>query len=575
MKLKVVPFLVLLFSMVYGACYSQNALNIPPSLTGTTFLLNVQNGSKIFYSGTTTQTYGVNGPILAPTLIVSEGDSISLNVHNGLTVPTTMHWHGLHIAPYNDGGPHQIIAPDSSWNPSFVVRNHAGTYWYHPHGAGQTDSQVSKGLSGMLIIHDSIETSLNLPHTYGIDDIPLIVQTKAFDILQQIAISTEMDTAIFVNGTLNATFHAPAQVLRFRLLNASSMRSYNFGFSNNQVFYLIATEGGLKDTPVTLTRLRISPGERAEILVDFQGMNGQSLNLMSYSSSLAHGIYGATMVGMLQDTIVGYSQNFLNGADFNILQINVTAQTVTPVTTIPISLTSFTPYNKDSAGITRYLVFDTLRKLPLVRPNLADGPFGINGRSFSMDSIDLITNLNNTEIWILKNNTYVAHPFHVHNVQFNVIEKSGATPSASETGWKDVVLVMPQDSAKFITRFEIFTNATLPYMYHCHLLQHEDDGMMGSFLVLQSGANAVHELSNQSTIKAFPNPTQNILEISDVELIKDIVIMDIEGRAIMSYSDIGRTNTQINISALREGSYILSISGTDNKNTKLRFCKVD
>jgi hypothetical protein len=118
-------------------------------------------------------------------------------------------------------------------------------------------------------------------------------------------------------------------------------------------------------------------------------MNGQSLNLMSYSSTLAHGIYGSAMVGMQQDTIAGYNQNFLNGADFNILRINITAPTISPVTTVPNALTTFSPLNTDSMQIMRLLVFDTLRKLPADRPSLAEGPFGINGRSFSMDSIDL------------------------------------------------------------------------------------------------------------------------------------------------------------------------------------------
>lgn len=567
----------LLLGALFVASYAlsaQNQLIIPPSLSGTTFQLNVQSGTKVFYTGTTTPTYGINGAFLAPTLIVNKGDSISLTVHNGLSVSTTMHWHGFHVAPYNDGGPNQIIAVGTSWAPSFVVRNQAGTYWYHPHGAGQTDPQVSKGLAGMIIIHDSIETSLNLPHTYGIDDIPLIVQTKAFDILQQIAISTEMDTAIFVNGTLNAYFDAPAQVVRFRLLNGSSMRSYNFGFSNNQVFYQIATEGGLKDTPVALTRLRLSPGERAEILVDFQGMNGQNLNLMSYSSTLAHGIYGAAMVGMLQDTINGYSQNFLNGADFNILQINVTAQTGTPVTSIPANLTTFTPYKIDSAHITRYLVFDTLRKLPLDRPNLADGPFGINGRSFSMDSIDLTTNLNNTEIWVLTNNTYVAHPFHIHDVQFNVIERSGTIPPPSETGWKDVVLVMPQDSVKLITRFETFANSTVPYMYHCHLLHHEDDGMMGSFLVLQPGANAINEIPPGGSFKLFPNPAQNMIEIYSDKIIESLTLSALDGRVALNLFNVGNKSAEVDISQLSEGTYIISVLDKDHNTTQQRLSKI-
>ena len=563
-------FLIVIVAMAVSA---QNPLNIPPSLTGTNFQLNVQSGTTAFYPSRSTPTYGINGALLGPTLIVNRGDSISITVHNGLSVPTTMHWHGLHVAPYNDGGPNQIIAPGTSWSPSFVIRNQTATYWYHPHGAGQTDPQVSKGLAGMIIVHDSVESALGLPHTYGVDDIPVIVQTKAFDVLQQIAISTEMDTAIFVNGTLDAYFNAPAQVVRLRLLNGSSMRSYYFGFSNNQSFYQVATDGGLKDTSVALSRLRLSPGERAEILIDLQGMNGQSLNLMSYSSALPRGIYGAAMVGMQQDTIDGYNQNFLNGADFKILQIHVSAQTGAPVTNIPISLKPYSPYSTDSVSATRYLVFDTLRKLPSDRPNQAAGPFGINQRTFNMDSIDLTTMLDHTEIWVLKNNTYVAHPFHIHDVQFNVIEKSGTAPIAPETGWKDVVLVMPQDSVKFITRFETFAHSTIPYMYHCHLLHHEDDGMMGSFLVLQAGTNAVSEVDGSIGIHGFPIPSQSVIDIVCNRKIKDATLTDIEGRIVAIYADIDKANMEINTSPLAPGTYVLIVQSMEDQTGHIRFSK--
>ena len=171
-----------------------------------------------------------------------------------------MHWHGLHVAAMNDGGPHQIIKPNTTWSPSFKVRNNASTFWYHPHGAGQTDPQVSKGLAWLFIVKDNDEATLALPRTYVVDDIPIIIQSKAFDDLKQIAIATDMDTALFVNGTLHPLATLPAQVIRLRLLNGSSLRSYNLGLSNGQTFYQIATDGGLIDSPVALTRLRISPG---------------------------------------------------------------------------------------------------------------------------------------------------------------------------------------------------------------------------------------------------------------------------------------------------------------------------
>ena len=493
---------------------AQNQLVIPPSLTGTNFYLTVQSGTQTFYGSTPTPTYGINGAFLSPTIIVNKGDSITLNVINNLNLNTTMHWHGLHVSAMNDGGPHQIISPSTTWSPSFKVRNNASTFWYHPHGANQTEQQVSKGLAGLFIVKDSAEAALTLPRTYGVDDIPLIVQNKAFDGLQQIAIATDMDTAIFVNGTLNPYFNAPAQVIRFRLLNGSSLRTYNFGFSNGQTFYQIATDGGLLDTSLALTRLILSPGERAEIVVNFSGMQSQTIYLKSFASELQTGIYGAAIVGFGADTIHEYAENFLNGADYNLMQINVVAPTASPVTALPNALVPYTPYNAISATNFRTIVMDTIRLLPIDPPNRAEGPFGMNNQTFNMDSINEVVHLNTTEIWTLVNKTLVAHPFHIHDIEFNIIEKNGLPASPSENGWKDVVLVMPNDSVKFITKFTTFADNTTPYMYHCHLLHHEDDGMMGSFLVIDTtSSTGIADINLENKFSIFPNPTNDLLNI--------------------------------------------------------------
>lgn len=562
--------IILLFQAAIGQ--SQNPLVIPQSITGTNFNLNVQSGTKIFYGTTPTPTYGINGAFLSPTIIVNKGDSITLNVINNLNINTTMHWHGLHVSAMNDGGPHQIINPSTTWSPSFKVRNNASTFWYHPHGLNQTEQQVSKGLAGLFIVKDSAEAALNLPRTYGVDDIPIIVQNKAFDGLQQIAIVTDMDTAIFVNGTLNPYFNAPAQVIRFRLLNGSSLRTYNFGLSNGQTFYQIATDGGLLDTSLALTRLIVSPGERAEILINFSGMVSQTLYLKSFASELPNGIYGADTVGFGADTIHEYTENFLNGADFNLLQINVVAQTGTPVTTIANALVPYTPFNPITATNYRTLTFDTIRLLPIDPPNRAEGPFGINNQTFNMDSINEVVHLNTTEVWTLVNKTLVAHPFHIHDIEFNIIEKSGLPPTPSETGWKDVVLVMPNDSVKFITKFTTFADNTTPYMYHCHLLHHEDDGMMGSFLVIDTTASTgIADIDFKNNFSIYPNPTTEILNIvSNTSEKFSINIFNTLGEKITSANNI--QHLQLNINNYPSGLYFIQIN-SDNKFFTQKFIK--
>lgn len=491
--------------------HAQNPLFIPPTLIGTTFNLNVQTGTQNFFPSNPTPTYGINGPFLSPTIIVNKGDVVTLNVNNGLPVATTMHWHGLHVAPENDGGPHQSIAAGTTWSPSFEILNQAGTFWYHPHGDGKTDLHVSKGLAGLFIVHDADELAAGLPITYGVDDIPIIVQTKAFDVLNQIAIADHMDTALFVNGTLDPQLTVPAQVVRFRLLNGSSMRSFDFGLSNNQVFYQVATDAGLRAAPLALTRLRLSPGERAEILVDFSALQGQQLDLMSFSSEMDYGIFGGPGLGAGMDTIHGYSENPLNGTDFTLVSMTVGAPTAAPVTSIPSALVPFVPFDPINADVQRTIVLDTLRLLPTNIPSLVEGPFGFNGETFDMGVINMEIPLNSTEVWTLVNKTLIAHPFHLHDVAFNVIEKNGTIPAPEEQGWKDVVLVMPNDSVKFITKFITFSDEMMPYMYHCHLLHHEDDGMMGSFLVIDPNANVI-DLVAPEGLKVFPNPTSDQIQ---------------------------------------------------------------
>ena len=562
-------YIFLFFQCVFAQ--AQNALLIPPTLTGTNFNLTVQSGTQTFYGTTPTPTYGINGVFLAPTIIVNKGDSITLNVTNNLAVKTTIHWHGLHVSAMNDGGPHQEINPSSTWSPSFKVRNNASTFWYHPHGVGQTERQVSRGLAGFFIVKDSAEAALVLPRTYGVDDIPIVIQTKAFDVLQQIAIATNMDTALFVNGTLNPYFNAPAQVIRFRLLNGSSLRTYNFGFSNGQTFYQISTDGGLLDTSLALTRLMLNPGERAEILINFSGMVSQSIFLKSFGSELPTGIYGADSIGLGADTIHEYADNFLNGADFNLLQLNIVAQTTSPITTIANALVPYSPLNTLSATNYRTLVFDTLRLLPIDPPNRSEGPFGINYKSFDMDSINEVVHLNTTEIWTLVNKTLIAHPFHIHDVQFNVIEKSGLPPSPSESGWKDVILVMPNDSVKFITKFETFADPITPYMYHCHLLHHEDDGMMGSFLVIDSTASGINEIDFENKISIYPNPTNDFLNISSLDNENfSLKIVNTLGERMYSVNSIA--NCQLSVVNWNSGLYFVQIN-SQNKFCTKKFIK--
>lgn len=559
---KVIHLLFGLF--IYTMGVAQNPLAIPPSLTSTTFNLSIQNGITQFYPGINTPTYGINGALLAPTLIVNKWDWVTMNVTNNLTGSgnsTTIHWHGLHLPAMDDGGPHQIITQGSTWSPHFQILNSAGTFWYHPHGDGKTDRHVSKGLAGMIIVKDSSEAALQIPRTYGVDDFPIVVQSKAFDILHQIAVSTEDDTAICVNGTMSPYLNAPSQIIRLRLLNGSSMRTYNFGFTVNKSFKMIAGDAGLLDKPITLTRIRLSPGERAEILLDLTGLNGQTIYLNSFSSELPNGIYGAkTVRGMMGGTIPDYDLNPLNGKDFNVLQLNVVAPTAKPITTIPATLTANTPWTNYSVSRNFVLQPDTM----MSAQGMVEGPFNINGSHFDMDKINITTYLNTTEKWRITNNTGIAHPFHKHDLHFYLLNINGGAVPDYEKGRKDVVLVMPGEYVEFITRFEDFANATIPYMYHCHLLHHEDDGMMGSFRVIDTSSTGVSEPIENNLIIS-PNPATNSVTVYFKNKVPsaEIKLLNVLGEPILYQAVNSISNTSIDISNLSTGIYFLQVKTSD------------
>ncbi len=538
---------------------AQNPLFIPPTLNGTNFNLNIQNGTTQFYPGINTLTYGINGALLAPTLIINKWDWVTLNVTNSLTGngnATTIHWHGLHVPAMDDGGPHQVINQGATWSPYFQMLNSAGTFWYHPHGDNKTDLHVSKGIAGMIIVKDSAEAVLTLPRDYGVDDFPIIVQTKSFDILNQIAIATELDTALMVNGIVHPYLDAPSQVIRFRLLNGSSSRTYNFGFTANKIFKMIAGDAGLLDSAITLTRIRLSPGERAEILLDLQGMMGDTIFLNSYSSELPNGIYGAaTVTGMIGGVIPDYDLNPLNGADFGVLQINIGTQTANPITTTPSVLIANIPWTGFTVSRTFTLAPDSM----MSAQGQVAGPFGINGVHFDMNYINVTTYLNTTEKWRITNNTGIAHPFHIHDMHFYLLSINGGAVPAYEQGKKDVVLVMPMQYVEFITRFEDFADDSVPYMYHCHLLHHEDDGMMGSFRVIDTTNTSIAGFNENDNWKIYPNPasTTLIVEIpTSLQALYAYEIYDIEGKWVKA---VWRNSfkQEIVISDLADGIYFL------------------
>lgn len=554
---------ILIMGLLFSALglNAQNTLTIPPTIQGAVINLSLSPDSVQFQSGIRTATLGYNGSYLGPTIILNQGDDVTLNVTNNTSDSTTAHWHGLHVAAENDGGPHSVIEPGDTWSPQFTVLDKASTYWYHPHLHTKTGEQAMKGAAGLIIVRDAEEALLNLPRDYGVDDFPLVIQTQQFDGTNQVEVDGMRDSIMMVNGVIDPMVDMPAQIVRMRILNADQERNYNFGLTANQAFSVIGSDGGLLNAPVSVTRLRLAPGERAEILVDLSGMIGQTTYLMSYASEIPMGTQGGPTMMMPNGMPMMLMNSPLNGVDFNILEINVIAATANQVTTIPVALTTNVIPSITDVNTTRIIKFTPLPMSANPTPmQMMDGPFFFNDSTFDMNRIDQDIPLGNVEIWELRNMTMVAHPFHIHDVQFYILDVNGVPTTLEKQGRKDVVSVPPMDTVRFITVFEDFSGPT-PFMYHCHNLMHEDGGMMGQFIVTDLSTGVDENSISDLKIDVYPNPSNGELTIVNHESSTDnfhVLIYDITGSII--YENQNLVNNKIDLSKMTNGIYMMSIS---------------
>ncbi len=349
------------------------------------------------------------------------------------------------------GGPHQPIRPGGEWSPRFKIDQPAATLWYHPHGLGTTAIQVYRGLAGLIILDDKNSDALSLPDEYDINDIPLIIQDRRFTEdgvpLYLTSIRDIMEgmkgNIVLVNGAVAPALEVKRTLYRFRLLNGSNARVYDFAFSSGSSFHQIATDAGLLEKPVQLTTLVLSPGERAEILVDFSAYRkGEKV--------------------------------YLTGAGFNILMFRVGDLSDTSLK-IPEKLAVINEIPAASTQQSRLFSLEGMGRM-----------VAINRKQMDMDRVDEYMKKGTAETWTITSSTRgmmgmgrgmmgrmggsdIVHNFHAH----------GVPPAENERGWKDTVLVGEGEEVRVITRF-LYRGL---FMYHCHILEHEDNGMMGQFRV--------------------------------------------------------------------------------------------
>ncbi len=509
---------------------SRPALPVPkilqPDVRGT-YHLKMQQGQSQFLPGVNTTTWGVNGNLLGPVLRLRRGKPISVIVENTLPEASTVHWHGLEIPGNVDGGPQAMIAPGARREVQFTVDQPAATCWFHPHPHQKSGYQVAMGLAGLVVIDDEDGDKLKIPSRWGVDDIPLILQDKRLNQAGQIDYQLDVMTAavgwfgqhMLTNGVIYPQHGVSRGWLRLRLLNACNARSLTLATSDHRPLYVIASDGGFLPEPVKVSELPILMGERFEVMVDCS--DGKAFDLLTLP---------VKQMGM---TLAPFDQ------PLPVLKIQpIMTQSGT---SLPDSLIALPPLPSQQGIPTRWLQLmmdpqlDQQGMQALMQryghgamagmsmdhgshgsnssdskmasmPGMSAGSHQgmnmsgmetaqqaahfdlmtankINGKAYDMYHPAFAVRQGQYEKWTISGEgDMMLHPFHIHGTQFRILSENGQPVAQHRQGWKDTVRVEGGRS-EVLVRFDHLADKQHAYMAHCHLLEHEDTGMMTSFTV--------------------------------------------------------------------------------------------
>ena len=507
------------------------ALPIPDLLTADAsnrIQLIVKAGQSTF-AGKTATTWGYNGNLLGPAVKLNTGQAVSVDIHNQLVEETTLHRHGLEIPGEVDGGPQGVIPAGGKRSVTFTPAQRAATCWFHPHQHGKTGRQVAMGLAGLVLIEDDEIRKLLLPKQWGIDDVPVIIQDKQFSADGQINYQLDMMTAavgwfgdtLLTNGTIYPQHAAPRGWLRLRLLNGCNARSLNIAASDNRPLYVIASDGGLLAEPVKVTELPMLMGERFEVLVDVS--DGKAFDLVTLPVSQMgmaiapfdkpHPVMRVqplliTASGTLPDTLTAMpALPSLDGVTVRKLQLSM--DPMLDMMGMQMLMKKYggqAMAGMDHGQMMGHMNNDNMGHGNMDHDNMNHGEMGnmqhggmgnmkqdgtfdfhnanrINGLAFDMNIPMFAATKGQHERWVISGQgDMMLHPFHIHGTQFRILSENGKAPAAHRTGWKDTVRVEGGVS-EVLVKFDHDAPKEHAYMAHCHLLEHEDTGMMLGFTV--------------------------------------------------------------------------------------------
>jgi spore coat protein A len=400
--------------------------------------------------------------------------SIDHNIHGAESnlpdVRTVVHLHGAKAPPKSDGYPEDWYTAGKSATYYYPNDQEAALLWYHDHAMGITRLNIYAGLLGLLVVRGELESSLNLPRDKY--EIPLVIYDRMLSPDSQLYYPVSLNAGapwvpevygdtFVVNGKIYPFIDVEPRKYRLRILNGSNGRFFMFSLSNNQPFHQIGTDQGLLPMPVEVRSLLLFPAERADVIVDFSGKEGQQIVLKHESKEV------------MQFRVLNYC-----GKDASFL-----SERLRPITPIPQA--------------------KAVRTRTLTLGEYLDEKGGsmlmlLNGTHWDMPVTEKPV-INTVEIWELINLTGDAHPIHLHMVRFQILDrrpfdiftynthrqvKYVGPPIPSdpvEAGWKDTVRADPGMVTRIIISFEGYSGR---YVWHCHLLEHEDNEMMRPYEIL-------------------------------------------------------------------------------------------
>ncbi len=399
-----------------------------------------------------------NGSLPGPRIEAKVGDTVRIHFHNSLPEETTIHWHGLRVPSAMDGVPRvqSPIAPGEEFTYEFVVPD-AGTFWYHPHV--RSDEQVERGLYGAIVVRGLSEPETTSDQVVVLDDIlidPATWQLAAFDQMMQGMVGRQ-GNVLLANGRAHPIVDVrPGGLHRFRFVNAANARYFRLALPGKS-FNLIGTDGGLLETPRKLRELLLVPGQRADVLVAADDAADAALEWQTLPYDRGHG------TGALPESAV--------------FQMRSTADDAVTTPSVPSELATIEPLSEPTVR-RRFELEESMGAHSGHMGSSGMGAvFSINGFVYP-DVENLSSALDTVEEWSIVNTTTMDHPFHLHGFRFQVRSDDGAAPDF--LAWRDTVNVRAETTTRFRVKLE--DNAGT-WMFHCHILEHAERGMMGELEV--------------------------------------------------------------------------------------------